>query len=225
MGHTHEDVDQLFSQIRRKLNRKSAETMAQLLSLLPNSQEILGLFDFKGWIEPHLSKVTGHSRPHHFRFTMDGDKVTGHFRGLKSQDWQPLSGGFLKLSQQGQTVFPAGQPALLEPNFTNIPLERLLQKTDDWALLFSDDGQHQWWQSYLSGLVQVRDNTRKRKRYMAQNSVWAIPCLPPYCPQHLGMDEEPSDEPAIAPEMARKLALEMENPKVGEQLYSYHDLG
>ena len=190
--------------------------MPQLLSLLPNGTEIVGLFDFKGWMEPHLSKVTGHTRPHHFRFSMDGDKVTGHFRGLKSQDWQPLPGGFWKHSQQGQTVFPAGKPKLIEPQFTNIPLERLLQKTSDWALLFSDDDLHQWWQSYLSGLIQVRDNASKRKRYMAQNCTWSIPRLPQYCPEHLHTEEEPSDEPAIAPEISRKLALEMENPKVSK---------
>ena len=194
--------------------------MSQLLSLLPNSQEILGVYDFRGWIEPHLSKVTGHTRPHHFRFTMDGDQVTAQYRGLKSQDWQPLSGGFWKRGQNGKTVYPSGRPALVEPQFTNINLERLLQKTGDWALLFSDGSMREWWQCYLSGLVQVRDNARKRKKYMAQNAIWAIPRLPPYSQQHLDMEEEESDEPAIAPEMARKLALETEDPKVGAKLYS-----
>ncbi|XP_030834677.1 uncharacterized protein LOC115921382 [Strongylocentrotus purpuratus] len=216
VGHTHEDIDQLFSQIGPKLKAKSAETIPQLLSLLPNGEVLYGLYDFKSWMTPHISNVTGHTKPHHFRFSMnEKKKVVLAVRGLRNHEWKELPRGFWQYSATGTPVYPRGKPALLQPNFENINLERLVDRVKDWALLFSDEHHEEWWRLYLTELIKVRDDSHKRRQYMNRNITWSLPKLKPYVPDHVvESDEEDTIGPAIAPQLQKKLDEELQVPQV-----------
>ena len=216
MGHTHEDVDQMFSQIRRKLQRKQAETLPKLLSLLPNSHEVTAVFDIKSWLTPYLSHVTGHTKPHHFKFSnAGGGKVVTSFKGITRHDWTDLQTGFLQQSSNGQTLYPSGKPGVVAPQFTKIDLERLTTRVDNWVMLFSDDASEQCWKTYITKLIQVRDNQRKKQQYMSQGLIWAIPKIPRFCSQNL-LDREDGDStrPDIAPQLQRQLDEELHLPQV-----------
>ncbi|XP_070568131.1 uncharacterized protein [Ptychodera flava] len=97
VGHTHEDVDQMFSKIAEKLFRSDVYTISDLMSTVvdsysPNINATLvgSLFNIKEWLEPHMSGTFGgHSKPHSFRFkTVDG-KVRMHYRKWSNLPWKP----------------------------------------------------------------------------------------------------------------------------------------
>jgi hypothetical protein len=73
VGHTHEDVDQRHSVFWRWFNKQDAlwswphmlerwqsGNHAASLRVLP------GVWDFKAWLEPHLNRVQGITKPHLF---------------------------------------------------------------------------------------------------------------------------------------------------------------
>ncbi|XP_053381351.1 uncharacterized protein LOC123565970 [Mercenaria mercenaria] len=65
VGHTHEDVDAAFSKISEKLRTTDAETLDDLIALLPKPEEILHMFDVKNWLAPHIADIEKHSEPLH----------------------------------------------------------------------------------------------------------------------------------------------------------------
>lgn len=71
VGHTHEDIDAAFSVIAEKLRTREAETLPELLSILPNCDEVNDVFDFRNWIQPFVNKVTKHTKQLHFKFGID----------------------------------------------------------------------------------------------------------------------------------------------------------
>lgn len=183
---------------------------------MPNGEVLYGLYDFKSWMTPHISNVTGHTKPHHFRFSMnEKKKVVLAVRGLRNHEWQELPRGFWQYSATGTPVYPRGKPALLQPNFENINLERLVDRVKDWALLFSDEHHEEWWRLYLTELIKVRDDSHKRRQYMNRNITWSLPKLKHYVPDHVvESDEEDTTGPAIAPQLQKKLDEELQVPQV-----------
>lgn len=84
-GHTHEDVDQMFSVFRKELNISSAELPEDLLALLerayvaeatcPSFLEIMQVWDWKVWLGQHINDVQHQSQPRAFRFFQHEDVV------------------------------------------------------------------------------------------------------------------------------------------------------
>lgn len=75
VGHTHEDVDQLFSCISRQLNRVNALTLVELLKQIGlsyspsiNASILSFMFDVKQWMEKFVEpNLTGHVDQHQFK--------------------------------------------------------------------------------------------------------------------------------------------------------------
>ncbi|KAI8496713.1 ATP binding [Branchiostoma belcheri] len=72
-GHTHEDVDQMFSRFSTHLERKDAPTIPELLQQLSNAYKpqpecrvMSSMWDFRDTIDKEIATISGHSRPHHF---------------------------------------------------------------------------------------------------------------------------------------------------------------
>ncbi|KAK2549232.1 hypothetical protein P5673_030338 [Acropora cervicornis] len=82
VGHTHEDVDQMFSRISESLKKEDTTTLKALRILIndsytpnPSTMYVHNIYDMKSWIRPYVSTFQYHGSPHVFRFTKKMEKV------------------------------------------------------------------------------------------------------------------------------------------------------
>ena len=127
VGHTHEDIDAMFSKFSEKLRTSMTFTFPHLMqhfqlcqSTRPAPFLLTHVPDFKSYIEGFLcdSKDTlvGHSKPLHFRFYMQGDIPLMQYKmHPKSIEWLPREGGIelWKRDSTGKPTLPKGLPTLL----------------------------------------------------------------------------------------------------------------
>ena len=81
-GHTHEDIDALFSRSFEQLRTSHIVTLPHLIKTFNECTScrlapffMIEVFDFKGFIDGYLCdgqdhELIGHSKPLHFRFFM-----------------------------------------------------------------------------------------------------------------------------------------------------------
>ncbi|CAG2193678.1 unnamed protein product [Mytilus edulis] len=81
VGHTHEDVDQLFSRISVKASKEKTTTIPSLLNLIkrsytpqPITKHVESLYDFRDQMA-YPSSLAGIKSQHVFKLTKDGDGV------------------------------------------------------------------------------------------------------------------------------------------------------
>ncbi|KAL6069185.1 DUSP domain-containing protein [Balamuthia mandrillaris] len=77
-GHTHEDVDQMFSTFHKALLKFDIETLEQFFTFInssyltdethPELHPLEWVWDFKGWLHPFMVNLEGHSQPLFFKF-------------------------------------------------------------------------------------------------------------------------------------------------------------
>lgn len=122
-GHTHEDVDQMFSVFRKKLDAKSAHSPEALFALLgeayntseihPHILNVKNVWDWKTWFQQHLHQVSNHTKPrcYHFFTSASGRAVFCAKAGMSDGTWGPEHDIF--------ATYPSGEPFPLTP--LNIP--------------------------------------------------------------------------------------------------------
>lgn len=79
VGHTHCDVDQLFSIYAKLLRHKSWTGVKELIALIlsaykaspPKIIEGVKKYDWKQWMQPHLASISGHQKSFMFQFSRD----------------------------------------------------------------------------------------------------------------------------------------------------------
>lgn len=78
VGHTHEDIDQLFSCISRRLKHRNALTISDLVQVLSESftpvpivLNIDSVVDTKSWMQSVTPALHDHLKAHQFRFSRD----------------------------------------------------------------------------------------------------------------------------------------------------------
>ncbi|XP_046542515.1 uncharacterized protein LOC124252883 [Haliotis rubra] len=89
VGHTHEDIDQMFSKFSQALHHKSAPTVGKLLEVLKaayrpensHSELLRSVWDFRAMFSG-CDALRGHSIPHIFKIYMKGSQLT-----LAYKDW------------------------------------------------------------------------------------------------------------------------------------------
>lgn len=100
VGHTHEDIDQLFGVFSRKLKTTSVYTMNELENVLRSSnvnvEQVSFVGDFKLWMEPYLFDVTDHSFPHHFLFKKNNNNTNFFSKSLADDPWTAIPGRIIK---------------------------------------------------------------------------------------------------------------------------------
>ena len=90
VGHTHEDIDQMFSTfVVGMAHEPRVTTIPQFVQSLPKWYTIPQqcptacfldeAWSFKAWFEPYLHDVHGTSQPHAFRFELSAEGVTEMF--------------------------------------------------------------------------------------------------------------------------------------------------
>lgn len=82
-GHTHEDIDQLFSVLQTKSREKSIHTPTSLTHFLeaayqteesiPSVSHVDIVWNWKAWFSDHINHIQGHSKPHSFHFFKQDD--------------------------------------------------------------------------------------------------------------------------------------------------------
>ena len=110
VGHTHEDIDQMFSRFAEALRRADVTSWQQMASLFRNSftfdlepptvHFMKDVYDYKAWMAPHMPKMKHHTDP--MCFKMELDATSNHVRvfarhtmsGSKREatHWQPAQG-------------------------------------------------------------------------------------------------------------------------------------
>lgn len=111
VGHTHEDVDQMFSRVSVHIARKSVPTLPILQDLareayhpMPNVQHLENIWDYRQMGISSKVQLVGHSSPHQFKFVKEGDKVLMHFKEwpLKSTIYQVVDVTSLAAAYQNE---------------------------------------------------------------------------------------------------------------------------
>jgi len=124
VGHTHEDVDAMFSKFSESMRTKDAYTLPQMMDIFRNSYSghpvpslVEEVPDFKSFLEGYIpdkgDALCGHKDPLQFRFLyIDGFPVMQYRMNPLQDEWKPHKG--IKMwkedSVTGQALLPQGQP-------------------------------------------------------------------------------------------------------------------
>ncbi|CAB4000928.1 Hypothetical predicted protein [Paramuricea clavata] len=127
VGHTHEDVDQMFSSISATLGRQSAHTLQSHASFTPDpiTADLSTIWDVKSWLQPYNPALKKHSRHHSFRFQKGKGKYAEHIEmcyrnwsKCKWKEWPPTKPEDIIRTLD---VVPTGSPSILRPVYSKCP--------------------------------------------------------------------------------------------------------
>ncbi|KAL3694860.1 hypothetical protein R1sor_008511 [Riccia sorocarpa] len=121
VGHTHEDVDALFSKVSAQTINKDVLTLPALMAEIWDRETMHPVpllleeaADYKSYIHSFLGPLVGHSQPLGFRFSMANNVPI--YRCLFKVDgpWIPNTKSTLWKKVDGQFRFPMGEPRALK---------------------------------------------------------------------------------------------------------------
>ena len=126
-GHTHIDIDQMFSTLAIYLDKNSCWSFGHLLDVIPNAYRsdttrpvgryIHKVFNWSGFFAPYLKEMSGHSSPHVFLFRRLPDGNVG----MKTKAFHGTSDPWLGSTQNPDDwmivmhSFPQGFPVEMQP--------------------------------------------------------------------------------------------------------------
>ena len=158
VGHTHEDVDQMFSRFSTYLRRTDAFAMDDLTSAfeksytpMPTAILLENVPDFCRWLHPQIDDMCFHSKPHVFKFTRDkfGKAVMVIKKWSTDIQWVSCTG-----SANGHllTDIPTGTPLLVQPNYSrDNDLDLLHDGLKHAANFLTPEASH-WWECWFKDL-------------------------------------------------------------------------
>lgn len=123
VGHTHEDIDARFSKVADKLRRNDAETLDDLVALLPSVTVINYVYDVRTWIQDSICDLRIHTRPLHYKFRSNDAILETFFKGKYDSPWKKLEGGMLAPDNNHKVKLLEGVP-----NFPKLTLMELADK-------------------------------------------------------------------------------------------------
>ena len=164
VGHTHEDIDQMFSRFSTWLNKNDAYDIEDLMSgfqasythsqVSPTSIKVDHVFNVSDWMDKYMSKISLTRRPHVFRFKKDAVGQVDIKCKLWSTDdsWESFTG----TEDYLLPTVPPGEPKLARPSAEKIKIEAL-QCALDIPLIkssLSPKAMH-WWSTCISYLENI----------------------------------------------------------------------
>lgn len=123
VGHIHEDIDARFSKVADKLRRNDAETLDDLVALLPSATVINYVYDVRTWIQDSICDLRKHTRPLHYKFRSNDAILETFFKGKYDSPWKKLEGGMLARDNNHKV-----EPLEGVPNFPKLTLMELAYK-------------------------------------------------------------------------------------------------
>nr|XP_006820843.1 PREDICTED: uncharacterized protein LOC102801679 [Saccoglossus kowalevskii] len=167
VGHTHENVDQLFSKVATELNKANTYTLNDLESLIMRaytptvcfrSLQQKPIINIKEWLIPHISdRIQGHSKPLNFRFyKMDGTTFM-QYRQWSTNPWEPshmdVNGQQVPGLKCLQSVPELDDvPAYVLPSIEKLDIESLKRDLPYSCCLRMPASASQWWNEYLHNI-------------------------------------------------------------------------
>ncbi|WAR29289.1 hypothetical protein MAR_002857 [Mya arenaria] len=151
VGHTHEDIDQVFSRVSSHLRRQEVLTLPNLHKEMQDSQHpspitthLEGIFDYKKTMEGQRGLIEGISVPHHFIIAEDDGCVKMRYR-----DWPDTPDKSIDLTpsipiEYVQELVPVNSKFHREAEFmaTDIPKWQTCGKLPSSAV--------EWWRVFLT---------------------------------------------------------------------------
>ncbi|CAG2199514.1 unnamed protein product [Mytilus edulis] len=129
VGHTHEDIDQMFSVFSDRLRHTDATTLPGLHQHLYNAQELhaIGCYNVSGWLDPCIAGVKSYSKSNIFRYRYDeaNKSVNVYYRKNSEQPWKTLRRGFFKVRPNGLPLLPNSNPPVLMASFHLLDMDVL----------------------------------------------------------------------------------------------------
>ncbi|KAL3696502.1 hypothetical protein R1sor_010578 [Riccia sorocarpa] len=120
VGHTHEDIDALFSKVSARTINKDVLTLPTLMAEIWESEAmhpvpllLEEVADYKSYVGGFLDKLEGHSQPIGFRFSMANNIPIYKLQSKVDGPWLPEDGHSLWKKRNGQFIFPDGEPSAL----------------------------------------------------------------------------------------------------------------
>ena len=169
-GHTHEDIDQMFSCISRRLRKNNARTLLELIREIGMSYApaivaslITFMYDVKEWLEGcAISNLSGHIHQHQFKLVRgpDGKARLFYKKWSTTPTWSPPEG--IALLQKT----PSGKPNLVVPDVAKLNIPKLKQDIPRYSLHF-DPPTTKWWEDFIKNGGPVQ----------SENPQWVLPSL------------------------------------------------
>ncbi|KAL3676790.1 hypothetical protein R1sor_026738 [Riccia sorocarpa] len=121
VGHTHEDVDALFSKVSAETINKDVLTLPALMAEIWDSETMHPMpllleevADYKSYVDSFLGPLVGHSQPLGFRFSMANNVPVYRCQFKVDGPWILDIGSTLWKKVDGQFRFPMGEPRALK---------------------------------------------------------------------------------------------------------------
>ncbi|XP_061171052.1 uncharacterized protein LOC133180592 [Saccostrea echinata] len=154
VGHTHEDIDQVFSKFSHWLGRHAAMTLMKLMNGFeacytpgPHSIKTNRVYNITEWITPFLNTIKNHSKPHVFKILQDetGKAKLYWKKWSTDKEWTDSSNYLLK-----ENV--VGSPLVIEPDYSEIEenRERLESDVRGSYRFFGKEDDKRWWENFFS---------------------------------------------------------------------------
>lgn len=151
VGHTHDDIDQMFSRFSYKLgSTPTCLTLEELLTLCrtaytpsPSAEMVDEVIDFARWVKPLRKVLHGHSKPHQFKIVKEFGKVKLYCKMLSTSPKY--------LPEDGVLMLKEGDRDLGLPHVTKFkPLEiEVLRVTIQKLQCYMSEEQKQSWENFF----------------------------------------------------------------------------
>ena len=179
VGHTHENIDQMFSCVARRLAKNAAHTLEALKEQIKVSytppvlvEELSSLFEIKAWMENSINNISGHVHQHVFKIqNNNGNSKLFYKKWSTSPVWLP-DGGISLIS-----TIPRGVPKLVKPNtLGGMSLDKLEMDLPKYAMKLKDS-EMVWWREFITrqrNRHQQPDRTKKWDLHALENTICQV---------------------------------------------------
>ena len=157
VGHTHEDVDQLFSRFSQRLGWNEAKTIPQLMdqfekSFTPKPTSVLmdKQYNISEWMTPYINAISGTMKPHLYKIKLNdtGKAYIQTKQWSTDESWADTDKEYEGLLLK---KIPAGAPRKAEPdNLNDIEWERCKMSYQSCASSRMNEQENRWWKSFIS---------------------------------------------------------------------------
>ena len=179
VGHTHENIDHMFSCVARRLAKNDAHTLEALKEQIKVSytppvlvEELSSLFEIKAWMENSINNISGHVHQHVFKIqNNNGNSKLFYKKWSTSPVWLP-DGGISLIS-----TIPRGVPKLVKPNtLGGMSLDKLEMDLPKYAMKLKDS-EMVWWREFITrqrNRHQQPDRTKKWDLDALENTICKV---------------------------------------------------